>query len=54
MRREGGVLCVGKKRNAYGILMGKPEEKNPLKRLDLGGRNNIATNLKGTGWDGLD
>jgi len=32
MRWEGHVLRVGEKRNAYGILMGKPEEKKPLER----------------------
>ena len=26
------MLRVGEKRNAYGILMGKPEEKKPLER----------------------
>jgi hypothetical protein len=28
----------GEKRNAYSILLGVPEEKRPLGRLDVGGR----------------
>jgi hypothetical protein len=28
----GHVACVGEKRNAYRILVGKPEEKGPLGR----------------------
>jgi len=55
MRREGRVLCVWEKGNAWGILMGRPEEKKPLEPPGFrwGGGNNITTNLKGTGWNGL-
>jgi hypothetical protein len=29
---------MGEKRNAYRVLVGKPEGKRPLGRLDVGGR----------------
>jgi hypothetical protein len=32
MRLAGHVARMGKKRNAYRILVGKPEEKRPLER----------------------
>jgi hypothetical protein len=32
MRWAGHVACMGKKRNSYRILMGKPERKRPLGR----------------------
>jgi hypothetical protein len=30
MKRVGYVACMGKKRGAYRVLVGKPEEKRPL------------------------
>jgi hypothetical protein len=38
MRWAGYVTCMGKKRNAYRVLVGQPEGKNPLEDLDVGGR----------------
>jgi hypothetical protein len=37
---EMGKACStnGEKRNAYSVLVGKPEEKRPLEDLDVGGR----------------
>jgi hypothetical protein len=32
MRWEGHVALMGEKRNAYRILLGKPEGKRPLER----------------------
>jgi hypothetical protein len=32
MRWEGNVACIGKKQNAYRILVEKPEGKRPLRR----------------------
>jgi hypothetical protein len=32
MRWVGNVACIKRKRNAYRILMGKPEGKGPLAR----------------------
>jgi hypothetical protein len=38
MRCAGHVARIGEKRNVYRILVGKPEGKRPLGRLDVGGR----------------
>jgi hypothetical protein len=46
---------MGEKRNAYGILVGKLEEKIPLGRSRRRWEDNIKMDLKGTGWGyGLD
>jgi hypothetical protein len=37
MRRAGHVARMGEKRNAYRILMGKPEEKDNWEDQDVGG-----------------
>ncbi|PNF29998.1 hypothetical protein B7P43_G06210 [Cryptotermes secundus] len=41
-------------RNAYRILVGKPEGKRPLGRPRRRWVDNIRMNLKETGWDGID
>jgi hypothetical protein len=41
------------KRNAYGILRGKPERKRPLGRFRRRWEDNIKMGLK-VGWYGLD
>jgi hypothetical protein len=38
--------------NAYGVLMGKPEGRRPLGRLDLCGR--IIMDLRKIGWDSTE
>jgi hypothetical protein len=38
MRLAGHVACMGLKRNAYMVLVGKPEEKRPLGRHSVDGR----------------
>jgi hypothetical protein len=45
---------MGKKRNAYRILVGKPEGKRPLGRPRRRWVDNIKMNLRETGWDGMD
>jgi hypothetical protein len=35
---EGRVECMGEMRNAYNVLVGKPEGKNHLKDLGVDGR----------------
>jgi hypothetical protein len=44
----------GDKRNAYKILVGKPKGKRPLERPRHKWVDNIAINLKETGWSGMD
>jgi hypothetical protein len=41
-------------RNAYRILVGKPEEKRPLGRPRRRGENNIRMDLREIGWGGMD
>jgi hypothetical protein len=44
----------GEKRNAYRILVGKPEGKRPLKRPSCRWMDNIIMDLREIGWDGMD
>jgi hypothetical protein len=44
----------GEKRNAYGILVGKPEGKRPLGRQRRRWVNNIKRDLREIGWDAVD
>jgi hypothetical protein len=44
----------GEKRNAYRILVGNPEEKRPLGRTRRTWVDNIETDLRETGLDGMD
>jgi hypothetical protein len=48
------VLSVGETRNAYRILVGKPEEKRQLGRPRRRWVNNIKMDLGEIGWDGMD
>jgi hypothetical protein len=50
MRRAGHVARKGGKRNAYRILMGKPEGRRPLGSWV----DNIKVDLREIGWDGRD
>jgi hypothetical protein len=45
MRQEGHVVGMGTKRNAYRILVGKPEGKRPLGRPRRRWVNNIQMDL---------
>jgi hypothetical protein len=44
----------GKKRNAYRILVGKPEGKRSLGRPRCRWVDNIKKNIREIGWDGMD
>jgi hypothetical protein len=45
---------MGQKRNAYRILVGKPEEKRLLRRPRRRWVDNIKTDLREIEWDGMD
>jgi hypothetical protein len=53
MRWAGHVARIGEQRNAYGILVGKPEGKRPLGRPRFRGVDNIKIDLRQIGW-GVD
>jgi hypothetical protein len=44
----------GEKRNAYRILLGKPEGKRPLGRPRRRWVDNIKMDLREVRWDGMD
>jgi hypothetical protein len=56
MRWVGHVARLAEERNAYRILMGKPEGKRPLGRTGCRWVDNIKMHLKRDrmGWSGLD
>jgi hypothetical protein len=45
---------MGKKRNAYRILVGKPEGKRPLGRPRRRWGDNIKMDLREIGWNGVE
>jgi hypothetical protein len=48
------VTRMVEKRNAYRVLVGKPEGKRPLGRHSRVWENNIKIDLTDTGWENLD
>jgi hypothetical protein len=53
MRLAGHVAQMGEKRNAYRVLVGKPEGKSPLGRSEYRWEDNIKMDLRKIGWDGM-
>jgi hypothetical protein len=53
IRWAGHVARIGEKRNAYRILMGKPEGKKPLGR-PRSWCVDVKMDLRKIGWDGMD
>jgi hypothetical protein len=45
---------MGEQRNAYGILVEKPEGKRPLGRPRCRWVYNIKMDFREVGWDGMD
>jgi hypothetical protein len=54
MRWAGHVARMQEKRNAYRILVGKPESKRPLVRPRRSWVDTIKMDLREIGWDGMD
>jgi hypothetical protein len=52
MRWAGHLARMGKKRNPYRILVGKPEGRRPLGRPRRRWVDNIKMELRETGWGG--
>jgi hypothetical protein len=45
---------IRRKRNAFRILVGKPEGRIPLGRQRRGWVDNIKDNFREIGWNGMD
>jgi hypothetical protein len=54
MRWAEHVARMGEGRNAFRILVGKPEGKRPLGRPRRRWMGNIKIDLREIGWDGMD
>jgi hypothetical protein len=54
MRWEGHVARIGEKRNAYRLLVGKPEGKRPIGKTRRRWVDNIRMDLGGVGWGDVD
>jgi hypothetical protein len=54
MRWTGHVARVGEKRDAYRLLVGKPDGKSPLGRPRRRGVDNIRMDLGEVGWGDVD
>jgi hypothetical protein len=54
MRWAGHAARIGEKRDAYRILVGKPEEKTPLGRPRRRWVDNVKLDLIEIGWDCVD
>jgi hypothetical protein len=54
MRWAGNVACMGVKRNAYRVLVGKPEAKRPQGRPRHRWEDNIKMDFREKGWGGMD
>jgi hypothetical protein len=51
MRWAGHVACMGKGRNVYRVLVGKPEGKRPLERPRRRWNDGIKMDLEEISWE---
>jgi hypothetical protein len=54
MRWAGNIARTREKRNAYRLLVGKPEERRPLGRPRCRWLDNIKMDLVEVGWGDMD
>jgi hypothetical protein len=54
MRWAGHIARMGEKRNAYRLLVGKPEGKRPLRRPRHRWVDNIRMDVGEVGWGDVD
>jgi hypothetical protein len=54
MRWVGHVALMGEMRNAYVILIGKPEGKIPFEGPSRRGEDNTRKDLREIGWKGVN
>jgi hypothetical protein len=54
MRWAGHIARIGEKRNAYSLLVGKPEGKKLLGRTSCRWVDNIRMDLGEVGWGDVD
>jgi hypothetical protein len=54
MRWVGHVACMGDRRGAYRILVGRSEGRRPLGRSMHRWQDNIKMDLQEEGWGGMD
>ena len=54
MKWMGCVACVGDSRDAYRVLVQKPEGKRPLESPRHRWKDNIKMNLQEMGWGGVN
>jgi hypothetical protein len=50
LRWAGHIACMGKRRGAYKVLVGKPEGRRPLGRPRHRWEDNIEMGLREIGW----
>jgi len=50
----GHVACMGKCRDVYGVLIGRPEGKRPLRRPTRRWEDNIKLDLREMGFNGAN
>jgi hypothetical protein len=54
VRWVGHIARMGEMRNAYKIMVGRPEGKRPIEKPRRRWEGNIRMDLRGTKWKGMD